>query len=464
MTDPFGTIATQVIGDLGIHIGQGSWAGSAHMTANVAAVINGPGAPGKPTLAPGSGYGPHAPSRLGIYDGSATHPVTTDSPSVLISRISAFNAPPANNDALFVYHQSASPANNATNTSVRGFSVQTDIGDSVGTEGTAIIDITAVGTGQVAYGLYGNAVDFKGSGYTVGANPTNQVSSSVPYVSPGTLGSYSSFAQVAIALKGSEITIASPGVISLINHQFNLNDPFKLITTGALPTGFSVGVQYYVKSIINADQFTASATPGGAVINTSGTQSGLHQVVGRQYLVSAAYAIFANNPPDAAYDVGFVAGLGVINQTFRDDTSSVTCFMDTGTHTDGIDLSAGTYSGSPIKLHGGVAYTPTVTPQSGAFTNVTAAGHYLLLGKFLYLSIVITQTSINTGANAILFSLPLSLTARDGASLSGYGTAGKSLMCQLATGTGVVLSSYYDGSSAIANGNFLVITGWVEVN
>jgi hypothetical protein len=48
-------------------------------------------------------------------------------------------------------------------------------------------------------------------------------------------------------------------------------------TTGALPTGLSTATTYYLR---NVDGVTAnlSATPTGAIINTSGTQSGTHSV------------------------------------------------------------------------------------------------------------------------------------------------------------------------------------------
>lgn len=48
-------------------------------------------------------------------------------------------------------------------------------------------------------------------------------------------------------------------------------------TTGALPTGLTAGTTYYLR---NVDGATAnlSATPAGAIINTSGSQSGTHSV------------------------------------------------------------------------------------------------------------------------------------------------------------------------------------------
>lgn len=47
-----------------------------------------------------------------------------------------------------------------------------------------------------------------------------------------------------------------------------------------LPTGLSHGTTYYVESVPSSDTFTLSETEGGAAINTSGSQSGTHILVG----------------------------------------------------------------------------------------------------------------------------------------------------------------------------------------
>ena len=72
------------------------------------------------------------------------------------------------------------------------------------------------------------------------------------------------------------ITIASPAVVTMPANLTN-NDAVSFETTGALPTGLSPGVVYYV---VNASGFTCnlSLTPGGATITTSGTQSGVHKL------------------------------------------------------------------------------------------------------------------------------------------------------------------------------------------
>ena len=60
------------------------------------------------------------------------------------------------------------------------------------------------------------------------------------------------------------------------------------------------------------------------------------------------------------FDVGFAAlQNSVASQTFRDDTSSVTSFMINGIHTNGVDLTGGTYSGAPI-------LAPLATPSSSS--------------------------------------------------------------------------------------------------
>jgi hypothetical protein len=73
------------------------------------------------------------------------------------------------------------------------------------------------------------------------------------------------------------ISIASPAVVA-VDHGFLANDPVVFTNEGgALPTGITSGVEYYVTSPI-AGSFNISATPGGASIDTSGTQSGTHYV------------------------------------------------------------------------------------------------------------------------------------------------------------------------------------------
>jgi hypothetical protein len=73
------------------------------------------------------------------------------------------------------------------------------------------------------------------------------------------------------------ITIASPAVISTTIGVLD-GTPIRLTTTGALPTGLSVGTQYYAVNSTGTT-FNLAATAGGTPINTSGTQSGTHTII-----------------------------------------------------------------------------------------------------------------------------------------------------------------------------------------
>ena len=72
------------------------------------------------------------------------------------------------------------------------------------------------------------------------------------------------------------LTIANPCVITL-GVILTSGTGIKLATTGALPTGLTTGTTYY---LINVAGVTAnlSATPGGATITTSGSQSGVQSI------------------------------------------------------------------------------------------------------------------------------------------------------------------------------------------
>jgi hypothetical protein len=82
------------------------------------------------------------------------------------------------------------------------------------------------------------------------------------------------------------VTIASPGVVTYSGAAVVDNTAVILQTTGALPTGLTVGTTYYVVNS-SGNIFNLAATPGGAAINTTGTQSGTHTVSARGIPVSS---------------------------------------------------------------------------------------------------------------------------------------------------------------------------------
>lgn len=86
------------------------------------------------------------------------------------------------------------------------------------------------------------------------------------------------------------VTIASPAVVTEVNHGRVNGASVVLSTTGALPTGLTAGTLYYVVNAA-ADTYQLSATQGGAAINTSGSQSGVHTAKGTPVL-PASYTQF----------------------------------------------------------------------------------------------------------------------------------------------------------------------------
>lgn len=94
----------------------------------------------------------------------------------------------------------------------------------------------------------------------------------------GTAVSRATYAALLAALINTHtvtLTIASPCVVSWTAHGLKEGMPFIPTTTGALPTNLTPGVTYYVKGP-TTNAFNLSATPGGAAINTTGSQSGTH--------------------------------------------------------------------------------------------------------------------------------------------------------------------------------------------
>jgi hypothetical protein len=85
-------------------------------------------------------------------------------------------------------------------------------------------------------------------------------------------GIYYWSAQIGLTSSTFTITIASPAVLTVASNLRN-GTAVMLNTTGALPTGLSVGTVYYVVGS-SGTTCNLSATYGGAAINTSGSQSG----------------------------------------------------------------------------------------------------------------------------------------------------------------------------------------------
>lgn len=106
------------------------------------------------------------------------------------------------------------------------------------------------------------------------------------------------------------VTIASPGVLTVAAHGLVVGDPVFLTTTGALPTGLAQNTIYYVQSVPTANTLTLAATKGGAAINTTGTQSGVH---------SLRYCPWGHGNGSTTFDLPPVPGRTIVG---RDNSQS----------------------------------------------------------------------------------------------------------------------------------------------
>ena len=76
------------------------------------------------------------------------------------------------------------------------------------------------------------------------------------------------------------ISIADPAEVTLVSHGFVEGDVIKFTTTGRLPAGVNVNLNYHVLggATLTADTFTFSAEPNGDPIVTTGSQDGTQKV------------------------------------------------------------------------------------------------------------------------------------------------------------------------------------------
>jgi len=79
------------------------------------------------------------------------------------------------------------------------------------------------------------------------------------------------------------VTIASPGVVTVPTTLLPTGTTVELTTTGALPTGLSTGVTYFVVNPSGLT-FQLALTANGTPITTTGTQSGIHTITPTVYV------------------------------------------------------------------------------------------------------------------------------------------------------------------------------------
>ena len=143
------------------------------------------------------------------------------------------------------------------------------------------------------------------------------------------------------------ITLASPGVVTTTISLAD-GEAVSLLTTGALPTGLTVGTLYYVVNSTGTT-FNLAATPGGAAINTSGTQSGVQSFSTRGVPITSLAGA-----SDAPISQNFF--------TVSDVSRFVICFGTNDTGTTTIDPLLIRWSDQESITD----WTPTATNQAGS--------------------------------------------------------------------------------------------------
>jgi hypothetical protein len=134
--------------------------------------------------------------------------------------------------------------------------------------------------------------------YTFIQNPIGLNPGAIADASTTNIGIARSSSSPNLTLGVVTVTIASPAVFTLTAHGLTLSDRVQFTTTGALPTGLSVGTTYYVIAAgLTANSFEVSTSQLGSAVNTSGSQSGTHTLIKTTpvYVATTDYRILTNS-------------------------------------------------------------------------------------------------------------------------------------------------------------------------
>ena len=211
------------------------------------------------------------------------------------------------------------------------------------------VNLVGVGTNLLFYveqgGEYNNITPLRSVQMSLNGPFTATAGSSVVTVTDTAHGAYDNdfvtfLGAQALSQQTFTVTVASPAVFTPATYVPANGTAVVLSTTGALPTGLTAGVQYYVVGA-TVSTFKLANVPNGAAINTSGTQSGTHSV-------------YVNSGITAA----------VLNSTFK------ITVVDADTYTITVPVQAGVYDtghgGNPVNayynIHGGY---DTAQPLTG---------------------------------------------------------------------------------------------------
>jgi hypothetical protein len=163
------------------------------------------------------------------------------------------------------------------------------------------------------------------------------------------------------------ISIATPAQINWTSHGLVNDTAITFTTTGALPTGLSVGTTYYVSGAA-PNHFHVAATPGGAQIATTGTQSGTHTASTATQVLWTGHGL--SNGQELSFTTTVALPLGIA-------TGTSYYIVDAATDTFRVAASVGGTAISTTTAGSGIhtASTPAIINwTSHGLANGTAVG------------------------------------------------------------------------------------------
>ena len=179
------------------------------------------------------------------------------------------------------------------------------------------------------------------------------------------------------------MTIASPGVVTLVAHGLLTGESVFLTTTGALPTGLAVNTLYWVTRV-DADTFKLATSRANAVastnINTTGSQSGVHTLWDCPWGLGDGSTTF--NVPDlnGRTLVGAVNGTGGHADLTLGNTEGVALINRHAEHTHTVvqpTISSPTITQPTISAPAINVVQPTITKPN---VTINDSGHTHVLG------------------------------------------------------------------------------------
>lgn len=177
---------------------------------------------------------------------------------------------------------------------------------------------------------------------TVGDSVIRQITTAHSIVVPS--GATGGFAPI---LNTVTMTIASPCVVTDNSHNRSEGDTVIFTTTGALPTGITASAVHYIRNP-TANSYNVSTTPTGALINTSGSQSGVHTA---SYAEKGSFYIYE-------CDNGTIRETGLAKLAIFDESKlHNTTAISTGADSDNVLYTTTAMTNAAVRLTGRVDIT-----------------------------------------------------------------------------------------------------------